>query len=170
MHFFDERIKMSYIKGCEHLFNASPTQNIQYPSYFPEIDEFTYRSELIAISMAYLDSKPRELSIGSTNTFGADMLNYGAANGTVLAKNHPIEANFKTSFLPACQQKYHCYSWAVMNKIGRRFNASSLTILALELLKNNQIKPDNGRIALITQDIRTTFGMIDSIISKYRFI
>ena len=168
---FDKRKKISYSQGCNFIFNFALIQDLQYTNTFQDIGEHEYRSDIIAVAAAYLDTKPHEKCVRFGSTFGKDMIRYGTVNGTILIATHPIEVNLKTIFLPKFQQKHSLYSQFVASNMGNCINPTNAQILAKEILNANNVKPEEPKIKVVATDIIALIDVLAKMVfSELKFV
>ena len=167
---FDKREKMEYRKGCDYIFNLALIQKVQYLEEYSDIDESDYRSDIIGVVAAYLDTKPQEKCVRTLSTFGKDAIYYGTVHGTMLNETHPIQATLKMIFLPKCKIKHGYYSEFVRENMDNSINATNARTLASEILRYNNITADATKINTIVVDINVILELVDAILSKYRFV
>ena len=165
---FDKREKIGYLDGCGNIFNLVLAQDAHYPKMYPDIKDENYRTDLIGILAAYLDTKPREKCV--RDTFGKDVIRYGTANGTCLIDTHPIQANLDTVFLPAFYAKHAHYSAFVASELNNKIDAVSTDDLANELLKANGIQVEPEKNKIVASDIRQALGWADAILDTFKFV
>lgn len=167
---FDKREKLDYCKGCDYIFNLALTQAVQFSSEFNDIQDEYYRANIVGIVMAYLDTKPADKCVSFRSTFGKDTLYYGTVHGTMLVESHPIQANLKTEFIPLFQNYHTHYSNFISNEMNNNLNATTVRILAQEVLQHNNVVPDTAKINAIAVDINALIEIIDALLSKYKFV
>ena len=67
----DKREKKDYVDVKHYFFSIAQMQRTQYPEQFDDIEESTYRAEIVGIFAAYLDTKPKQKCVMSS--YGQDM-------------------------------------------------------------------------------------------------
>ena len=164
----DKREKIGYIDGCANIFDLVLIKGAHDPKMYQDIKAENYRTDLIGILAAYLDTKPREKCV--RDTFGKDVIRYGTANGTSLIDTHPIQANLDTVFLPSFYAKHAHYSAFVASEMNNKIDAVITDDLAKELLKVNGIQVEPEKINIVASDIRQALGWADAIRDTFKFV
>lgn len=157
---FDKREKMEYRKACDFIYNIALMQKVQYTETFDDISVDEYRTDIVGIVAAYVDSKPRE-SYVKGSSMGADMFRYGESMLLVQPDG---------DFVPKCKEKHSIYSCFVANKMGNSLNATTARTLAEEVFRVHNIVPDTNRINAIVVDVNSMITLVDSLLSTYRLV
>lgn len=157
---FDKREKMEYRKACDFIYNIALIQKVQYTENFTDISDDDYRTDIVGIVAAYVDSKPREsYVIGSS--MGADIFRYGESM---------LLAQLDGEFIPKCKKKHTIYSRFVATKMGNALNATTARALAEEVCRINNIAPDPNKLNAIVVDINSLVTVVDGLLTTYRIV
>ena len=155
---FDKRKQLAYKDACDYLFTFPFILKIRYTKEFSDISEYT--ADLLGITAAYVDTKPKEsYIIGSS--MGSDMFRY--CGNMLLVK--PTD-----EFLSKCKEKHSFYSNFIATKMGNMLNTTTIRALAEEVCRVYNIEPDSHRINTIVADIDLQITAVNSLFSEYRIV
>ena len=155
----DKREKKSYTDIKMYFFAIAQLQRVQYPEQFDDIDEQSYRGDIVGIFAAYLDTKPKQKCV--IFSYGDDMLS---------PQRYCSPREVRENFLPLCEEAYKHYREFVKSKMNNAVNATTVRNLAEEVCLRHGIIPDAARVNAISMDINVMTDIIDATFEMFRFV
>lgn len=154
---FDKREKMKYSDACIFIFDFIQMMVPQYAPGFSDATNFNYKTELVGLTAAYLDTKPKEKCTRANSTFGKDMIYH-----SLFWKDAIENLNHKW--------RHEHYSNFIQENMDNSVNPDNRRTLALEICRYNNICLEESKVNSILKDINDIFDAVDSLLSIYRFV